>query len=163
MQSQPKPKRPVGVIVIAVIAAAGGLLSLFGAASVFAGNATGLLATGGVILLAFIALSSAGGHVIVHNLALHSITDTGSLLMPLALILYQAIFINVLLAIFNLIPIPPLDGSHVLRHFLPHSALRMYDMMGMFALVALFLVGGPFLNMLFYPVIGAVNAVLTKL
>jgi len=122
-----------------------------------------LVATGGVILLAFIALSSAGGHVIVHNLALHSITDTGSLLMPLALILYQAIFINVLLAIFNLIPIPPLDGSHVLRHFLPHSALRMYDMMGMFALVALFLVGGPFLNMLFYPVIGAVNAVLTKL
>src|SRR4029077_11025656 len=41
MQSQSKPKRPVGVIVIAVIAAAGGVLSLFGAASVFAGNATG--------------------------------------------------------------------------------------------------------------------------
>ncbi|TMI28950.1 hypothetical protein E6H28_07555 [Candidatus Bathyarchaeota archaeon] len=40
MQSQPKPKRPVGVIVIAVIAAAGGLLSLFGAASVFSGNGT---------------------------------------------------------------------------------------------------------------------------
>ena len=41
MQSQSKPKRPAGVIAIAVIAAAGGLLSLFGAASVFAGNATG--------------------------------------------------------------------------------------------------------------------------
>jgi hypothetical protein len=41
MQSQSKPKRPVGVIVIAVIAAAGGLLSLYGAASVFSGNATG--------------------------------------------------------------------------------------------------------------------------
>ena len=41
MQSQSKRKRPVGVIVIAVIAAAGGVLSLFGAASVFAGNATG--------------------------------------------------------------------------------------------------------------------------
>ena len=41
MQSQSKPKRPLGVIVIAVIAAAGGVLSLFGAASVFAGNATG--------------------------------------------------------------------------------------------------------------------------
>lgn len=41
MQSQSKPKRPVGVIVIALIAIAGGLLSLFGAASVFAGNATG--------------------------------------------------------------------------------------------------------------------------
>src|SRR4029077_13374745 len=41
MQSQAKPKRPVGVIVIAVIAAAGGVLSLFGAASAFSGNATG--------------------------------------------------------------------------------------------------------------------------
>jgi len=41
MQPQSKPKRPLGVIVIAVIAAAGGLLSLFGAASVFSGNATG--------------------------------------------------------------------------------------------------------------------------
>src|SRR5207245_3146611 len=41
MQSQSKPKRPVGVIIIAVIAAAGCLLSLFCAASVFSGNATG--------------------------------------------------------------------------------------------------------------------------
>src|SRR5438309_8614333 len=41
MQSQSKPKRPVGVIAIATIAFAGGLLSLFGAASVFSGSATG--------------------------------------------------------------------------------------------------------------------------
>ena len=40
-QSQSRPKRPVGVIVIAVIAAAGGVLSLFGAASVFSGSAAG--------------------------------------------------------------------------------------------------------------------------
>ena len=41
MQSQSKPKRPIGVIAIALIAAAGGVLSLFGAASVFSGNSTG--------------------------------------------------------------------------------------------------------------------------
>src|SRR5229473_4213418 len=41
MHSQSKPKRPLGVVVIAVIAAAGGVLSLFGTASVFAGSATG--------------------------------------------------------------------------------------------------------------------------
>ena len=31
------------------------------------------------------------------------------------------IFINILLAVFNLLPIPPLDGSHILFTFLPHS------------------------------------------
>jgi hypothetical protein len=41
LKSQSNPTRPVGIIVIAVIAAAGGLLSLFGAASVFSGSATG--------------------------------------------------------------------------------------------------------------------------
>jgi hypothetical protein len=41
MQSEAKPKRPIGVIVIAIVAFAGGLLSLYGAASVFSGNATG--------------------------------------------------------------------------------------------------------------------------
>ena len=35
---------------------------------------------------------------------------------------FSIIFINILLAIFNLIPIPPLDGSHVLFTFLPASA-----------------------------------------
>ncbi len=41
VSSQSKSKRAVGVAIIAVIAAAGGLLSLFGGASVLAGNATG--------------------------------------------------------------------------------------------------------------------------
>lgn len=31
------------------------------------------------------------------------------------------VFINILLAVFNLIPIPPLDGSHILFAFLPPS------------------------------------------
>lgn len=39
----------------------------------------------------------------------------------LRLILGYVIFINILLAIFNLLPIPPLDGSHILFTFLPSS------------------------------------------
>ena len=39
--SAPKPKTPVGVAIIAIVAAAGGLLSLFGGASVLAGMASG--------------------------------------------------------------------------------------------------------------------------
>ena len=39
--SEPSLKRPVGVTIIAVVAAAGGLLSLFGGASVLSGTASG--------------------------------------------------------------------------------------------------------------------------
>jgi hypothetical protein len=39
--STPKPKRPVGVTIVGVIAIAGGLLSLFGGASVLSGMASG--------------------------------------------------------------------------------------------------------------------------
>jgi hypothetical protein len=39
--AESKPKRPLGVTIIAIVAAAGGLLSLFGGSSVLAGSATG--------------------------------------------------------------------------------------------------------------------------
>jgi len=37
------------------------------------------------------------------------------------------IWINIILAFFNLIPVPPLDGSHILRNLLPPEAARNYD------------------------------------
>jgi len=52
------------------------------------------------------------------------------------------IFINTLLAIFNLIPIPPLDGSHILFTFFPKIEYRMkelYMKSGLLALPLLFL------------------------
>ena len=48
---------------------------------------------------------------------------------------YQIVFINLLfmnlgLGIFNLLPIPPLDGSHVLKNVLPPKAARRYREFG---------------------------------
>jgi len=48
------------------------------------------------------------------------------------------VFLNILLAIFNLIPLPPLDGSKILFTFLPNSLenLRMFlEQYGMFVLL----------------------------
>ena len=72
-------------------------------------------------------------------------------LTPLILMFYALAQVNLLLAIFNLIPLPPLDGSHVLRHALSGAALQAYDRIGMFGLMALVFFGGRLLSLLFSP------------
>src|SRR5438034_1892038 len=46
---------------------------------------------------------------------------------PLAAILGQLIRLNVLLAVFNMIPIPPLDGGNVLAGLLPESMASVFN------------------------------------
>ncbi len=61
------------------------------------------------------------------------------------------ISINILLAVFNLIPIPPLDGSHILFTFLPASMQRTKIFLGQFGfLILIFLIFlfPPFFNIL---------------
>jgi Zn-dependent protease len=45
----------------------------------------------------------------------------------LAQMAYFGVSINIFLALFNLIPIPPLDGSHILALLLPRELARLYS------------------------------------
>ncbi|RLB20087.1 MAG: hypothetical protein DRG73_10790 [Deltaproteobacteria bacterium] len=47
--------------------------------------------------------------------------------------------INIILAMFNLIPIPPLDGSHVLAYLLPQSLSIKYQQFGRYGFVIILL------------------------
>jgi hypothetical protein len=49
--TQTKPKRPLGVTIIAIIAAAGGILSLFGGASVLSGMSSGPIALAYIVIV----------------------------------------------------------------------------------------------------------------
>jgi Zn-dependent protease len=121
-----------------------------------------VIAGGAVLLMLAIAVISEEGRLIVRGLANRHILDTGSLLLPLTLLLHITMTVNVLLGVFNLIPLPPLDGSHVVRHLLPDNLRRAYDTVGLFGFVLLFLLGGRFIRALVDPVTNFVNSILTS-
>ena len=111
-----------------------------------------IVATGALLLLGSISLSSASGRALVIGLVAGGDgAGSDSALAPVAMLLFEMMFINIVLAVFNLIPVPPLDGSHVLRHFLPDSARMVYDRIGIFALLALVYLGGGLLSSLIRP------------
>ena len=75
----------------------------------------------------------------------------------IGLFLLNMVVFNVVLAIFNALPIPPLDGSKVLAMFLPNSAygqLMRYERYGILVLLALSWLGlgGNFLGNAIYGV-----------
>jgi Zn-dependent protease len=132
-----------------------------------AGPASNLLsATIALILLIVIKHIVPGGDASIATamaIAMHIpgvATEGLPALFPIALFLYFVISINLLLFVFNLIPLPPLDGSHILRHFLPYKAAQLYDRMGMFALLILFLLGGRFIAAFYYPIYNVFNRIL---
>jgi Zn-dependent protease len=54
-----------------------------------------------------------------------------------------AIIINLSLFFFNLLPIPPLDGSRLLRNMLPYNAVQTYDRIPTLVSYLLMIVIGP--------------------
>ncbi len=72
----------------------------------------------------------------------------------LSLILISLILINLILAFFNLIPIPPLDGSGILEGFLKGEALRLYLQIKPYGFVILIaLIYFKLINYIFSPII----------
>lgn len=83
------------------------------------------------------------------------------LLEPLALMTSISVWINVMLAIFNLLPIPPLDGSRILMGLLPPRgamAYAQFERYGFIIVLLLFFTG--IIGKIILPIIGALTTFL---
>jgi len=116
-------------------------------------------------VLALMAIAIPGGREIVLRPLQEGMTEgAGSALQAVSLICNVAIYINLILFFFNLFPIPPLDGSHLLRNILPYRAVQAYDRIPiMVSYLLMFFVGGFVLQLLMTPALTVVYTALMHL
>jgi Zn-dependent protease len=127
-----------------------------------AGPASNVLAAvASLIMLILIVKVSGGGRILVQAIAMGGFGGLNQLVMaaypvayPLALIFFIGVILNLFLAAFNLLPLPPLDGSHIFRHMLPANWVPMYDRLGIISIFLMLFFGGRIVNVIISPVLG---------
>lgn len=102
-----------------------------------------------LLALAFVLVFAGASHLV--RLTGESV---GGMAVTLARMARYGIFINLILGVFNLVPVPPLDGSHVLYHFLPPDLGARYRELGRYSLILLAVVMffPGILSVILYPV-----------
>lgn len=123
---------------------------------------TAIVATVALLVLSH---TSPDGALVVHQLASgipisSALMASSSIIVPLGLLLHIAVWLNLILFVFNLIPLPPLDGSHVVRHMLPYNTLRVYDSLGLIGLLVFLFVGYRIIEFFMTPMLGFVDGIL---
>ena len=115
--------------------------------------------------MAWIAAAGPVSNFIVGFAALMALLTVGRIVeapfvaVPLTAIIRKIVTFNVILAVFNLIPLPPLDGGHFLPYFLPRRSWSLIHQLEQYgALLLLLLVMSGAINRILGPVVGLVIA-----
>jgi Zn-dependent protease len=82
---------------------------------------------------------------------------------PVLLLLYFCIVLNLFLCVFNLLPMPFLDGGKILAHFLPYNAAQAFERYSFYFMIAFFLIGGYLVSLVFSPLLAIFTTLLGRL
>ena len=105
-----------------------------------------------------------GREIVMYTLQGQLLGGVNSSVQALALLGVAAIQINLSLFIFNLLPVPPLDGSHLVRNVLPYGAVQVYDRIPFWvSWLLMILVGGTIIRMFLLPAMGVIFVILSRM
>lgn len=80
--------------------------------------------------------------LVLFGLAGRAVPAANDTFAILQLMMMYGVAFNLMLAMFNLLPIPPLDGSHVMKYLLPPAWALRYQRVGVYGILILVLVMG---------------------
>ena len=103
-----------------------------------------------------VSLAGPASNLIVSFVALIILVLLAKFNFPLTeglLVVFNLIIIyNINFAIFNMLPIPPLDGSHILRNLLPYEMAQAYERLERYSFIfLLIIIATPILSYVFVP------------
>lgn len=101
-----------------------------------AANVVLAIAVTGVLLVVKAAMPSFPG--MLTAMLEHGALGASGIAAPLIYLLFSLATVNIVLAVFNLIPIPPLDGSHVVGALLPPRLHWQWAQLGRYGFLLLF-------------------------
>jgi len=111
-----------------------------------------------------IAAAGPGSNLIIAGISIALFLLVKSFMMQyyvVFILLMSLIIINILLAVFNLIPFPPLDGGGIVSGFLRGDALRLYEQIRPYGfVVVLVIVYSGALDLIFNPLMSFIYTIL---